>query len=324
MGHDLDHLKATLDPLSVVQQFTHQEPRHMIMCPNQAHPQTGSTPPCSMNYTTGVWHCFGCGAKGDLLDFIGYALFGDYNHSTRPHFKELIDQLAGLQIQPMSNAEKYHRLRQGQASPRLALDKSMVLDWTQNLLCEPDLLKYLAKRGIDKTVPRYQLGYTSNDQRLKPSAWHRLVIPYFYRGVFIAAKLRRDPRLDVNDGLPKYISLTGSSYSMPFNADCLNKPQERVYIVESELDALALMELHDQDNVISRTAGGFKVNDAAYLIAARQIIAVLDNDAPGRAQGLTIKTLVHRAKIVKPPSEFKDLGDWLEFMELAYPYWLKV
>jgi DNA primase len=324
---DLDTLKSQLHPASVVAQYTHQEPRpnKNIRCVNQrAHPNGDADPSCSMDYSSGLWKCFGCGAQGDILDFVGYALYSDYDHRTRPHFKQLIDALAGVQIQPMPELERIHRQHFEQPVIKLRLDKSQLMDWTDNLLGQPTLLRWLERRGVTEVI-EHRIGYTGDDPTLEQWQQHKIVIPHFYRGVLTGIKVRYNPHHEapVNPKTGKkrkYVSFTGSSYSVPYNADCLNYGQKMVFVIETELDAIALMELLQTDAVIAIPAGSFTADFASMLITARRVVAVMDNDEAGQRMGREIKRYIGRARVMHPPREYKDLGEWMQG-EKVNPYW---
>lgn len=316
--NDLDKIKAQLNPAAVVAEYTHQEPKpnRNIRCPNQRHADT--EPSCSVDYNTGLWKCFGCGAQGDLLDLIGYCLFPDYDCETRPHFKQLLDLLAGVQLKPMPEFERQQRAAAQQGTVELRLEKRQLLKWTDNLLSEPDILDWLSRRGV-RGVVEAQLGYTASDPALEQWQHHKLTIPHFYRGILTAVKLRHDPRRRAPKG-KKYISMRGSSYAMPYNADCLNFCQKTVFLIETELDALALMELLDTDAVVALPAGSFTDEIASMLLTAARVVAVMDNDEAGRQMGDAIKKRIGRARIMYPPPSFKDLGDWLCHVKVN-PFW---
>jgi DNA primase len=245
-----------------------------------------------MDYAKGLWHCFGCGAGGDAFDFLGYALFLEYDRHT--HFGRLLDMLAGLQVRPLAAPELQALPKQ----PAFTLEARRLEAWEQRLFARPDLLEWLAARGIDAAAARHwRLGATDMGQ---------IAIPHFYRGVVVAVKLRRHPESTAG---PKYVSVKGSSYSVPFNADMLQLAQPQVAILETELDAIACQTLTGIPSV-SLPAGQFKAELAARFLLCKKIIAILDNDAAGITNGSKIKSLLRRATFRLPPSG-KDLGDWI-------------
>lgn len=318
--NDLESIKATLDPLSIVSNFGHESnPRQgrNIHCPNQRHAQTGTTPPCAMDYRSGLWKCFGCEAKGDLLDFIGYCLFADYDHSTRPHFKELIDLLSSHQIKPMPERERRERL--ATAKPTLEWDKAWLADWTDNLLGDKLLVEYLGRRGVDTSITRYQLGYTAQDSRLPAWAWHYITIPYSYRGVYTGVKLRANPFL-IKEQDKRFRAI--GSFPLPFNADATLQFTDNLIIQESELDSLALGELLDMDKVIGYPAGKLETLDISLLNLVRTPILIADNDQRGRSVASVLKARCHRLKVVYP-EDYKDLGEFIVEIGKVIPYWLK-
>jgi len=134
--------------------------------------------------------------------------------------------------------------------------------------------------------------------------------------------LRQDPRRKLKDKQPKYISMPGSSYAMPYNADSLNKPCPAAFIIETELDALALMEALKMDSAIALPANQFTQQHAPLFWMVRSVYVVVDNDNAGMNAGKTIKALINRAKVVAPPYGYKELGEWMQEENRAYPDWI--
>lgn len=119
-------------------------------CPFHAE----KTPSFYVNDQKGFFHCFGCGAHGDVVGFV-------MRHDGLP-FPEAVEQLAGLAGLAMprpepQEAQAYDRLK------RLAEVLEAAARWFEAQLAAPggrDALAYLKGRGLDdRTIAEFRLGY---------------------------------------------------------------------------------------------------------------------------------------------------------------------
>ena len=137
------------------------------------------SPSFSVNQEKGVFYCFGCQAKGDVITFVR-----DIDHLD---FQGAVEQLAAK----FGIALRYTDRNEGQRrEARTHLRDAMVaaVDWYhQRLLTAPDAgaaRRYLRDRGFDgDTVRRYQIGWAPDD-------WDQLV-----KGLPFPPKVLRDAGL---------------------------------------------------------------------------------------------------------------------------------
>ncbi|MEQ1842983.1 MAG: CHC2 zinc finger domain-containing protein, partial [Verrucomicrobiales bacterium] len=70
---DFKELRSKLDTETVLTHYSVEIKRkgdqHMGFCPLPGHGGSRKSPSFSANLSKGIFHCFGCGAKGNLLDF---------------------------------------------------------------------------------------------------------------------------------------------------------------------------------------------------------------------------------------------------------------
>jgi DNA primase len=135
--------------------------RYTGLCPFHAE----KTPSFSVNPTEGLYYCFGCGAKGDVITFVR-----ELEHLD---FAEAVERLAGragiqLRYDAVSPAVSAERRRL--AALREAMARAV--DWYHDrLVSAPDAAParhYLRDRGYDGEVVRaYRLGWA-------PDAWDAL------------------------------------------------------------------------------------------------------------------------------------------------------
>lgn len=104
------------------------------------------------------YHCFGCGAHGDIVGFV--------MHHDRLSFPEAVEALAaqaGLQV-PRDTPVDRERFDQEKRSHQL-LDRATA--WFEEQLFSPagrEALNYLHGRGLnDEAIRRFRLGYAIND-----------------------------------------------------------------------------------------------------------------------------------------------------------------
>lgn len=313
-NHQIDSLKSKLDPFSVVAQYSHQElkPGRNLRCPNQKHAQTGNTPPASMDYKTGLWTCFGCGAKGDLIDWIGFSLFTDWNCEHRGHnFITLLDMLSGLQIVPISIKEKEARVRSYQSIIKQTFDQDRALEWNKNLLAYDGLLEWLARRGVKYHMAlKYKLGYIPfGEKHVERWEVDKLVIPHIYRGVIVGIKLRVNP-LHPTENKMRYLAMKGSSFHVPYNADLLHVSLEKAYSIETELDSLAVMDYKKEPCI----AAPMKMIDAIIqaMLFVRKPFYIMQNDNAGLIAAQKFKAGLARGRVISTPDLVKDAGEYYQ------------
>src|ERR1700692_2327009 len=73
---DFKTLRANLDLAQVMEQYKVDVKRkgdqHMGYCPLPDHNGKRNSPSFSANLERGIFQCFGCGAKGNVIDFAAY------------------------------------------------------------------------------------------------------------------------------------------------------------------------------------------------------------------------------------------------------------
>jgi len=132
----------------------------------------------------GFYHCFGCGAHGDVIGFV--------MQTENLSFPEAVEQLArqaGLDVPQESREERERAARQ--ATLQGAVDAACV--YFEQMLYGPDgraARAYLERRGLDEaTIRRFRLGYASDGRdHLK-----RALAKEFPEPLLIEAGLLRKP-----------------------------------------------------------------------------------------------------------------------------------
>ncbi len=233
--------------------------------------------PSMVVYQDGRFHCFGCGKRGDLFDFL--TLLWDCD--LRTVIDRLNDPAIAATIKHIPQQAKLGTL----IRPTLPGE---LVSRLEGHFGERER-EYWRKQGIPPSVLyTLRVGWTG-----KRYAW-----PWFYRGILTAVKLRRDD--DVTPNLePKYISVKGSRFTAPYNIDAvLSGAPETVLIAEDEKTVMAAMRHHLV--AISFPANAWKKDWCNLLSDVKRIIIVADNDERGRESAAKINSMIRRARVVVP------------------------
>ncbi len=131
---------------------------YVCLCPFHSE----KTPSCSVNTAEGYFHCFGCGAGGDVITFI----MGIENLTYIEAVKFLAER-AGMQMPDEAQNNDYSRLK----ARVLEMNRSAAKYFHNILSKSPDGEKgrrYLSDRRLTPaTIVKYGLGYAPDD-------WHGL------------------------------------------------------------------------------------------------------------------------------------------------------
>jgi DNA primase len=159
---DIDRVRSQTDVVAVISEHVglrKQGSRWVGLCPFHAE-KSGSF---SVNQEMGLFYCFGCQAKGDVITFVREILHLDF-----PGAVEHLAGRLGIELHYDSSTEDSSRKQ------RRALVEVMnkAVDWYhERLLTSPDAAKargYLRSRGYDGEVVRtYKLGWA-------PDGWDTL------------------------------------------------------------------------------------------------------------------------------------------------------
>ncbi|MBU9823549.1 CHC2 zinc finger domain-containing protein [Rahnella perminowiae] len=162
-AHELNELKRSLSLLALAQSQGHKLKRHSpdsfaCLCPFHAE----KTPSCIITPSKGLYHCFGCGAKGSIIDW----QMNTTGQSLREAVAFLKARLAGADSEPSSLTVPAEPVA---PRPKLAdLDDdgqallNQVIDfYHQQLLNNPEAMQWLEKRGLNhpELVRHFRLGY---------------------------------------------------------------------------------------------------------------------------------------------------------------------
>jgi DNA primase len=167
----LDELRARLALSSVVARRVRLQRRgreHLGLCPFHNE----KTPSFTVNDDKAFFHCFGCGAHGDVIGFVMRA-----ESLSFPEAVERCAQEAGLQVPASSPEERAKAERH--ATLQGALEAAAV--WFERQLQGPEGrsgLSYLRGRGLtDETIARFRLGFAPDSRGALKSALMKQGLP---------------------------------------------------------------------------------------------------------------------------------------------------
>jgi DNA primase len=162
LDEDVAAVRAASDIVGVISQHVQlrrEGQRWKGLCPFHSE----KTPSFSVNANEGVWYCFGCQARGDVITFVR-----EVEHLGFPEAVEWLAARAGITLRYSDRNEGEGRKRRA----RLVEIVGRAVAWYhKRLLSAPDAgaaRRYLRERGLDGDVVReYQLGWA-------PDAWDAL------------------------------------------------------------------------------------------------------------------------------------------------------
>jgi len=284
---------------------------------------------------TRSFYCFGCGASGDVIDFV--------RRAEGLSFVEALERLGGHRDGQTSPAVQAAHSPpplpvgpdpgQGAAfSDRLSLDDRMTLTaasgvFHETLLHTPKALQYLEERGISMpVVRRCQVGYSDGRslrrylQRRRLSLRRATEMGLFWprhgrgetmAGRIVVPELRAGQciwmlgRALDDDRQPKY---WGLSLPKPILGYERVRGRPRVLVTEGAFDYLTGVSWGLPICALLGTQ--VRAGRLAFLERARRVLIVFDSDEPGRQAAAELaERLGPRARVVRLPEGVKDLND---------------
>ena len=328
-------IKAKVDLLSYVSQYVTLKKRgreHTGLCP--FHPE--KTPSFSLNAEKEVWHCYGCGAGGDLFKFVQQYENVDFEPALR-----MLAQRAGVELRESPDARR-------QRSEREAIYEANAIAqayFASALRKDVSALEYVKRRGLTpETTEKFGIGYA-------PDSWDGFVTAARKAGVDLALAeraglVRARPQADgfydffrnrlmlpvynltgeviafggraLGDETPKYLNTPGTpAYTKGRHVYALNLARRAaaadnaLIIVEGYLDAIALHQAGFA-NAVATLGTAFTPEQARELRrVAPNVYLCFDGDKAGQAatsrsidmlvdEGLTVEV------VALPPNKDPD------------------
>lgn len=327
----MENFKARLDIVAVIQYFLplHKEGVNFsACCPFHSE----KTPSFKVSPQKQIYHCFGCGANGDVIKFVEEYKKCDFKEATT-----FLADTFGVESPLKQNKEvsRYKILSE-------KLNKIAGI-YTQNLLSNVQIMDYITKRGFSQEdITRFSFGYCKGGEWrgiLSESEAKELgfITPNnyeFFKDRFMIALFDRNYK---NIGFvgrthpyknfaksPKYINSKDSLlYKKSFNLYNLSRAknsiikEKKALVVEGYLDACAAWKMGIKNCVAT---GGTAFNKgflSALLPLDCEITFLFDSDLSGQKAILRAIEVCQNAQIFNVfkgnlKNDCKDLGEVLE------------
>ena len=283
------------------------------------------TPSLSVYPETGSFHCFGCGASGDVIDFV--------RRAEGLGFREAVLRLGGGDGGTVGGASppppsSRPPPQETERAPALSLDDRLLLTaacelYHETLLETPAALRYLEGRGIPTWLARRRRLGTSDGQRLVPYLRRRRLslkrageLGLLFRsgdetmaGRIVIPDLRGAHcgwmvgRALTGDRTPKYRGL-----SLPKPLLGYEPGRRRLFVTEGPFDWLTLEGWGLHACALLGTEPGR--GQLRLLGRARSVVLVMDRDDAGREAARRLsETLGERARVLELPEGAKDVSE---------------
>lgn len=291
------------------------------------------TPSFTVNTQKNFYHCFGCGAHGDIFSFLT-----EHSKLSFPEAIETCANLAGIKLQQQTPQQEAEIKARNTLFEALQKMKDY---WHQKLNSNRpnSFIHYLHKRGItDASISKFQLGaalkgetiqhlqhhnisstlaekcglLTQNANKIQERFINRLVFPIFdakNRVVGFGGRTLSD------DIQPKYLNSPETSVfhksKLLYGLHLLNVQHDQGIIVEGYLDVIALNQAGFQ-NVFAPMGTALATSQAELLIKhLKTIHFAFDGDPAGlKAAMRTVSVMLPLLKpginlqfIILPPNE---------------------
>jgi DNA primase catalytic core len=304
---DLETLKATADLAAVVGAVVELEKQGQDLvgrCPFH----DDDSPSFKVTPSKNLWHCFGCGAGGDVIAFVMKQQQVSFRHAV-----ELLKSQAPLSVAPTKTAPRLSSPVTLGASHHAAL--AQVADFYHSTLNDsPEALAYLEKRGVTaEAVAHFRLGYANRTLGQRLPAKNRVdgeqlrgalaelgvfresghehlagsvVVPLLDGAGDVVGMYGRKILSNLRLGTPKHLYLPGPHRGV-FNGAALSTSSE-VILCESLIDALTFWCAGIRNVTTSYGVEGF-TDELLVALKAAQVKSVLiayDRDDAGDAAAM--------------------------------------
>ena len=309
---DLEALKATVDVAAVIGAVVALEAQGRDLvgrCPFH----DDDSPSFKVTPHKGLWHCFGCGAGGDVFAFVMKQQRVSFRHAVT-----LLKEQAPLSLSTVVTARKLPSPIAIGANHTAALD-DVAAFYHSTLKTSPEALAYFERRGISSTaIDHFQLGYANRTLGLRLPAKNRVdgeklrglltelgiyresghehlvgsvVVPLLDDAGHVVGMYGRKIMTGLRAGTAKHLYLPGPHRGV-FNGAALSSSTE-VVLCESLIDALTFWSAGIHNVTTSYGVEGFTTELLSTLKAAkvRTVLVAYDADEAGNtaATALTLK-----------------------------------
>jgi len=235
----------------------------------------------SININNGLYQCFACSAKGNLVEFIKLSYNLDYEQA-----KAYLLARSGLDIENINfediafKREIFNLTKDKTAEDELVKWPIISEDMVKRMYVGPDPYNYLLKRGFSEAAIKYfECGYSDDYLGTGYVKRKRITIPGHNEYGQLCGFIGRTPI----DEHPKYLYTAGYPKSNTlFNLHrAKTHSAQGIIVVEGSLDA---MRIHDlgYPNVTAILGSALSIAQQKLLIkSTNKVYFMFDNDAAG-------------------------------------------
>jgi DNA primase len=315
---EIERLKASVSLLRLVEAGGYtvkaQGKDRVLCCPFH---EGDSTPSCVVTPDKNVWHCFGCGAGGTVIDWVMRTRAVSFRHAV-----ELLQQDSPALAAPASRAVRSVAPAFAPDADAAALLRQVIDEYHATLKASPEAQAYLARRGLihPELIDTFRLGYANRTlgyrlpiKQVKAGATIRaalqqvgilrasghehfngsLVIPVVDAAGDVAEVYGRKIGANLRPGTPLHLYLPGPHRGVFNEAGLIG--QEEAILCEALLDALTFWCAGYRNVTSAYGVEGFtdEIVDAFRRHGIRRVLIAYDADAPGnRAADRVAATLM--------------------------------
>jgi len=295
------------------ERFTGLAAKPKMVCPMPFHAhQDRPTPSFSIIRKSDgeFFTCHGnCGARGDVIDFVGYMTLGSMYNPHNPVDVIKAAQELGYRVP----ATLVYTPERPITPPKKTVNPCLGDILHANLRTFQPASDYIKHRGLDGLEETFIIGYKYDEWRRA----HYISLPATFQGVTVEVKYRLIDTLYSSQERETLDRFTSEGGLATFNVDRAIYSDGLVVLVEAEICAARLFKYGI--TAIAPTAGAKSIDTRLkeWLVNANVVI-VADNDPPG-ADGkrtgtegaLKRQATLGHGRIAYPPAEFKGLDDFL-------------
>jgi replicative DNA helicase len=253
----------------------------------------------------GIWlyKCFGCGANGNLIQFV--------QNFDRISFSDAVQKVnteLGWRSGKQDVEATFTSLKEKKENVVIPLEKMRQAE--DALAGSPEALRWLSGRGISlETAKQFHIGFVQSARAVNPhhswcdAGW--IVFPTIEGDKIISLKYRSIQGKKTETGEPGFLRKSGMA-TVLFGMDKI-EPFEDVYVVEGEPDALAMAQAGYV--AVSLPSAGYNPSpdEKDRLMTANRVFLAGDTDGPGEQAMTKLWTeLRDRTYKIKWPEGMKD------------------
>ena len=316
---EITRLKTDIALLHLVErqgfEVSRQGKDHVVRCPFHEE----ATPSCVISPKSNLFHCFGCGAAGSVIDWVMKTRGLSFRFACELLQKDLDLVAGGESAAGAGSPPKPPKTRNTatRLAPPLAAEADhqtalrQVIDYYHETLKQsPEALDYLKSRGLNdpELIERFRLGYANRTLGYHLPAKNRkagaalrgklqaigilrgsghehfngsLVVPVLDAEGRVVEVYGRKLRDDLRKGTPKHLYLP-DAHAGVWNAEGLEGQQE-VILCEALLDAMSFWVAGYRNVTASYGTTGFTADHLALFkrLGVKRVLIAYDRDEAG-------------------------------------------